>query len=345
MTLRGELVAISLPGDYGKPRPALVIQNDLLAELDSVVLCPVSSDLRTADFRVTVEPTANNGMRHVVGDWRDLNRPPYHPRMNQTTSTLAQFDEAGARRIEAVYLTPDVVAQRQQVLQRIAPQPNERVLDIGCGPGLTSQALGEAVGATGRVLAVDIAEPMLDLARHRCAAMPQVQFQNLNVTNLPMADGSFDMALATQVYEYVPDIAQALKELARVLRPGGRALLVDTDWESAVWASRNDARMRQVLDTWNQHIPWPQLPRSLMQALQQAGFKDVQVEVMPLLNTRFDGHTYSAGMLDVIGAFVTGRDGLTPEAVAAWQADVRSMDQHTGYFFSLNRFVFVAHKP
>jgi molecular chaperone GrpE len=42
--------------------------------------------------------------------------------MNQTTSTLAQFDDVGARRIEAVYLTPDVVAQRQQVLQLIAPQ-------------------------------------------------------------------------------------------------------------------------------------------------------------------------------------------------------------------------------
>lgn len=65
MTLRGDLVAISLPGDYGKPRPALVIQNDLLAELDSVVLCPVTSDLRTADFRVTIEPTTSNGLRHV----------------------------------------------------------------------------------------------------------------------------------------------------------------------------------------------------------------------------------------------------------------------------------------
>jgi hypothetical protein len=47
-------------------------------------------------------------------------------------------------------------------------------------------------------------------------------------------------------------------------------------------------------------------------------------------------------MLNVIGSFVTGRGGLSPEEVAAWQADVRSMDGHTGYFFSLNRYVFVA---
>jgi mRNA interferase MazF len=63
LTVRGDLVAVSLPGDYGKPQPALVIQSDLLAELGGVVLCPVTSDLRTAAFRVTVEPSPGNGLR------------------------------------------------------------------------------------------------------------------------------------------------------------------------------------------------------------------------------------------------------------------------------------------
>lgn len=259
---------------------------------------------------------------------------------SHASSVQSQFDSEGARRIESIYLTPDVVAQREQVLQLLTPQAGERALDIGCGPGLTSAALGQAVGDSGVVVAVDVAEPMLDLARQRCAAMPQVQFHNLDVTQLPMATASFDIALATQVYEYVPDVVGALKELRRVLRPGGRVLLVDTDWESAVWASRDDTRMRQVLDVWSQHIPWPQLPRSLMQIMKQAGFEQVQVAVLPLLNTRFDSQTYSVGMLDVIGAFVTGRSGLSAPVVADWQADVRSMAQHTGYFFSLNRYVF-----
>ena len=63
MTQRGDLVTVSLQGDYGKPRPALIVQSDLLSELDSVVLCPVTRDLRTANFRVTVEPTTTNGLR------------------------------------------------------------------------------------------------------------------------------------------------------------------------------------------------------------------------------------------------------------------------------------------
>lgn len=63
MSQRGDLVTISLQGDYGKPRPALIIQSDLLSDLDSVMLCPVTSDLRDAAFRITVEPNMANRLR------------------------------------------------------------------------------------------------------------------------------------------------------------------------------------------------------------------------------------------------------------------------------------------
>jgi len=264
-----------------------------------------------------------------------------NPNVHQD-SIQAQFNSGASSRIEAIYLTPDVVKQRELAIQRLAPQPRERALDIGCGPGLTTLALASRVGPQGLVNAVDISEPMLALARSRCASQSHVHFEYQDVAQLLHADGAFDIALATQVYEYLPDIDHALRELRRVIRPGGRVLLVDTDWESAVWASRDDVRMRQVLETWNQHIPWPQLPRQLQQRLLRAGFSDVEVEVMPLLNTRFDRQTYSVGMLEVIGAFVRGRGECTAQMVADWQDDVCSMDDHTGYFFSLNRYLFSA---
>ena len=62
---RGDLVTVSLQGDYGKPRPALVVQSDLLFDLESVVLCPVSSELRDAAFRVTIEPSPANGLQKL----------------------------------------------------------------------------------------------------------------------------------------------------------------------------------------------------------------------------------------------------------------------------------------
>ena len=65
MIHRGDVVTVSLQGDYGKPRPALVIQSDLLTGLDSVVLCPVTSKLKDAVFRVTLEPKPSNGLKKL----------------------------------------------------------------------------------------------------------------------------------------------------------------------------------------------------------------------------------------------------------------------------------------
>ena len=65
MMQRGDLVTVSLQGDYGKPRPVLVIQSDLLADLESVVICPVTSERRDAAFRVTIEPSPANGLQKL----------------------------------------------------------------------------------------------------------------------------------------------------------------------------------------------------------------------------------------------------------------------------------------
>jgi mRNA interferase MazF len=63
---RGDLVTVAAPGDYGKPRPALVIQSDLFDELPSVTLCLVTSTLRDAPiFRITVDPSPANGLQRI----------------------------------------------------------------------------------------------------------------------------------------------------------------------------------------------------------------------------------------------------------------------------------------
>ena len=264
--------------------------------------------------------------------------------MNTAPKAEEQFDEEASNTLTAVYLTPDVVVQREKVLALLAPKAGERALDIGCGPGLTTEALARAVGPQGHVLGVDVAPPMLEIAKRRCASLPQVDFGMADVTRLPYQDASFDIALASQVYEYVADIDHALKELARVIRPGGRAVLVDTDWESAVWASHDDARMRRMIETWNEHIPHPQLPRTLKRRMESAGFSNVRVEVVPLLNLDYDPNTYSVGIMALLANFAKGRNGFSAEDIAAWRDDARAIGAENGYFFSLNRYVFIGER-
>lgn len=83
------------------------------------------------------------------------------------------FDERAARRIEAVYATPDVTATRAAVLGALEPRPGEWIVDLGCGPGYMVRELALAVGPGGRAHALDLSRPMLALARRRCQACPR----------------------------------------------------------------------------------------------------------------------------------------------------------------------------
>jgi len=145
-----------------------------------------------------------------------------------------QFNEETSRKVEALYLTPDVVTQRARVLRALELREGEGVLDIGSGPGLLANEMAALVGPNGRACGIDISEDMLAMSRKRCADKPWTEFKKSDATNLPYPDSSFDAAVSTQVYEYVADIPQALAELYRVIRPGGRVVVLDTDYDSLV---------------------------------------------------------------------------------------------------------------
>src|SRR3546814_8267803 len=116
---------------------------------------------------------------------------------------MIEFGEAAARAVEAMYLTPDVVAQRARVIEMLSPRPGERILDIGVGPGLLAHDLARMVGETGRLVGLDAAPAMLTMARTRLAALPQAECVEGDAGKLAFPDASFNAAVSTQVYEYV----------------------------------------------------------------------------------------------------------------------------------------------
>jgi len=256
-----------------------------------------------------------------------------------------KFDDAAARSLQTVYMTADVVSQREQTLAVLAMHPGEKVIDIGTGPGYLAASMARAVGADGRVVGVDASESMLAVARASCADFPWVEFHTGDAAVLPAADGAFDAAVSTQVYEYLPDVNRAFSEANRVLRPGGRIVIVDTDWDSIVWATSDEALTARLLGVFDEHLVDPHLPRTLAERLRGAGFEVDLVAAIPIVNTVFDDTVFSHGISKLIADFVTGRQGVTESDVANWLDDLRTRNREGRYFFSLNRYLFAAHKP
>ncbi len=222
-----------------------------------------------------------------------------------------RFDEPVARRLEDLYQTDDAVRRRRAVLEALRLQPGERVLDIGTGPGFLALEMADPVGPAGEVVGIDSSDPMLSLARSRCAAKPHVRFEPGDASHLPAPNSHFDAAVSVQVYEYIPEVEIALAEMYRALRPGGRGAIVSTDWRSIVWNSKDDARMHKVLTAFAEHCPHQDLSRSLAPRLRSVGFTVDREQVISQFNPTCDPSTFSYHMIGLIRGFVRERGGVT----------------------------------
>jgi len=267
------------------------------------------------------------------------------PAGDPNLSASIDFNEAAARALEAAYLTTDVVEQRATLLRLLALEPGQAVLDVGSGPGLLAREMADSVGPGGRVVGLDLAEPMLEMARRRCEDRPWVDFEHGDAATLPFEADSFDAVVSTQVYEYVPDIPGALAEIARVLRPGGLVAILDTDYDSLVVHTEDPARHARIFDAWDEHFVHRGLPRTLGADLRDAGFRMRHRAAIPMFNPEYVPNAFSFHLTKLIAGFSSGRRDATAEDAEGWLAELAELGRTGRYFFSLNRYLFVAEWP
>lgn len=260
---------------------------------------------------------------------------------------MPSFDQnSTVSHLERLYGSGDVVRQRQAILAAARLEPGQRVADVGGGPGLLAVDAARIVTDRGQVFAVDVSERMLAAAGKRAVeSQVSVETVKADAVDLPFPDDSLDVVLSTQVLEYVPDVERAVAEIARVLRPGGRVCILDTDWRSCIWETRDRPSTNQLLHAWRDHFVHPDLPRRFRPLLVGAGLKFESVDAVPIVNTAMTEDAYSTGMVRVICRFLREHDEVDGDAVDRFEADLRDLDEHGRYFFSLCRFLATAVAP
>ncbi len=259
-------------------------------------------------------------------------------------SGAIEFDEKEAAETERSYLTADIVATRAGVMELLAPGPGKRVLDVGSGPGLLLRDIAGAVGRRGLAAGIDISESMVAIARHRCRDLTNVEIATGDATALPWPDAHFDRAVSTQVYEYVPDLAAALAELDRVLKPGGRAVIMATDADTILFNSRDNETAARIREAWPRHCARPFLPRELPQLLGEAGFSVIDHRVHVILNREFTPDNFGYHMARSMSVYAAKQGRISKDEGKAWVASLDRMSRDGGFFFSMNRYLFVATK-
>lgn len=266
--------------------------------------------------------------------------------MPPIADTPARFDARAAAQMARMYASPQVAAQRAAFRALLDAQPGETGVDVGCGLAHLTLELARDVAPGGRIFAFDNSGHMVAEATARIAAAglaDRVEVRQGEATALDLADASVDFVTAAQVYSYVPQVGHAVAEAARLLRPGGRLVVLETDWGLCTYEAADPSLTRRVIDARAAHFAHPQLPRQMHRLLVAAGLRLTRCEVIPLIETRYDPESFGATMLPVARSAAV-RAGIDAAAVDAWVDDIRSRSADGEYFFAAFRFVFIATK-
>ncbi|HET9138307.1 methyltransferase domain-containing protein [Actinophytocola sp.] len=221
----------------------------------------------------------------------------------------------------------------------LGPGPGERAVDVGAGTGEETQAMAAAVGPSGTAIGVEPNPGLREVAAGRAAAAGSAaRFVDGLAYALPFDDASVDVLRCERVFQHLDEPDRAAAEIARVLRPGGRALVADTDWATMIIHPGAPDTVETIRRFWLGRFPNPLSGRRLGGQLTAAGLAVADAGSQAIIQDA----TAAEDMLTLLGTV----DGLlTAEAREDLFADLRAAARRGDFHFSVTMFALLAHKP
>ena len=223
--------------------------------------------------------------------------------------------------------------QRSYVFMQI--QSGYQVLDVGCGPGTDTIALGQIVGSTGQVSGVDYDAAMVAEANQRAensGVSAWVKHQQADATALPWEANEFDACRSERLFQHLFNPEQALAEMARVTKPGGWVVVLDTDWGSLSTDTEEtdiERRLARVLAERCLHNGYS--GRQLCRFFKRRNLEDITIEMFPTFVTSY-ALARQMATLDKIEKEALAAGIITEQELERWHISLERADTE-GVFF------------
>ena len=215
-------------------------------------------------------------------------------------------------------------------------QPGQHVLDVGCGIGDQAFAMANLAGKTGSVTGTDISTAMITMAQHRHAMTDlPLQFFVAPAAQQPFADASFDIIRTERVLMYLKNIDDVFAEYKRLLKPGGKLLVFDVDWDALVLPHPNKQLTRRIVEFISDGFPSGRIGAELFSHFKDSGFKEIQI--------RPHGYMHNLELTQrIIGGIIStsvNHNIFTNDEINCWWAELDKADAGGKFFSCFQGFI------
>ncbi len=221
------------------------------------------------------------------------------------------------------------------------------VLDIGCGTGVAARAIARRPGFSGRVLGIDLSEALARAASQLAADEgldDRTEFRAGDSRKLELADGAFDALVAHTLLSHVDDPLVAIREAARLVRPGGMIGIFDGDYASMTFGHADPAKGKAYDDAVVAGVVTsPRVMRQMPRLLQAAGLQ--LVATFPYIVAEVGKADFWAPAIESFRRLLPKSGVMTDQEADAWAEGLR-IDSEDGVFFGAsNYYGYVVRRP